>query len=1072
MPQVNTERETQNTVIRLLCDLDKYDYLGNLSDRENKPYIEGILKKFLMECQDCTPEQAEEAVKKLRTEVEKCNGPESLYNANKEIYHLLRYPTPVNQGLGKPNKQVRFIDWENPEKNYFHIAEEVTVRRATDDDEHRRPDVVVYINGIAVCVIELKKATVSVREGIRQNIRNQREGQITQFFSTAQLLLAGSESEGVYYGTILADEPFYLRWKEPVGAHYYKPTKEPTPYETAFPASEYRNELHRSLLQMLQHDRLIDFIHNFIVFDAGKKKVARPNQYFALQAARQRCFDNENGIIWHTQGSGKSLTMVWLAQWILETISGSRVVVITDRDELDKQITNGFKNADQHPVQATSGDHLIKMLNGTNDVNNGGDACPDLITTLVHKFGVRGNPQQGAGEQTLSGEISAEVYLKQVAEHLPAGFKAKGKLFVFVDECHRTQGGVLNQAMRKIMGDGVMLIGFTGTPLLKVDKNKLTSREAFGPWISTYKYDEAVRDKVVLDLRYQARSVDQEISDKETLDKMFEKICENLTETAKTRLQHRWATIQNLFSSRERISRIVTQIRTDFALVPCLREGWGNAILVADSIYQAFRYWAEFERDGEFRGKTAVVTSYDGKEPTLAEGYSGNMQTEAEYMHEQFVKMIGDRTPADFEKYVKNEFIYNPESMKILIVVAKLITGFDAPSATYIYIDSELHNHTLFQAICRVNRTNGERKQYGYIVDYKDLFEEISGAIEDYTNGEFEEFDKQDVAGLIKNRKKEAKKELDEALTAVRRLSEPVEPPRLMDDFFDYFCYNSAKILDAETQRKEIANNQQKREDFYDACGRLVRAYTAIALEMGSLYDKQQSDDIRKEVKWYDDLRTAIMYRSGDFVDMRSYDADMRALLDDYIVAPRSRVLQSLDDFSFLDIINVNDDGDQTIFGVDETIENELGGKRGVAETLTQNVRRVINRKRGTNPEEYRVFSERIDRLLEEYQQEKIEYQEMLRQVVEITKQLKQQDTPDPQLDNELKRDLYYNLGKNVELALNVYDAVAHSAQPDFRNNPMRKMMVRGAIDNILDVTEFDTDAILEIVVNHHEFFE
>lgn len=1068
--QVPTERETQNKVIRILRDFDNYEYLGNLSEQENKPYIESILKKFLIKHQGCTEKQAEEATKKLRDLVAQCHGEDSLYDVNKAVYKMFRYGTSVSQGLGRPSKKVFFYDAGTPENNFFHIAEEVTVRRLTGEDKHRRPDVVIYVNGIAVCVLELKKATVSVREGIRQNIRNQQCGQITPFFSTVQLLLAGSESEGVYYGTILTKEKYYLRWKEPVGAHYHSASsKEPT-YKVIFPASEFSNELQRSLLQMLRPGRLIDFINNFVVFDGGIKKVARPNQYFALQAARERCLNNEGGIIWHTQGSGKSLTMIWLAQWILETIPKSRVVVITDRDELDTQITNGFIDADKHPVRATSGEHLIKMLNGTNDRRDE-QPEPDLITTLVHKFGIHSPVPQGSESCKLRNKVPVDYYLEQVADHLPKGFKAKGKLFVFVDECHRTQGGVLNKAMRKIMGDDVMLIGFTGTPLFKVDKDKLTSREAFGPWISTYKYDEAVRDKVVLDLRYEARSVDRIVSDKESLDELFEKMTENLTPAAKTRLQKRWAVMQNLYSAREPISRVVAQIKKDFTLIPCLREGWGNAMLVADSVYQAFRYWSEFERDGEFVGKTAVVTSYDGKEPSLTEGFSDSIKTQAEFKHEQFIKMIGDKTPEKFEEYAKNEFVNNPGSMKILIVVDKLITGFDAPAATYMYIDSEMHNHTLFQAICRVNRTNGERKQYGYIVDYRNLFDDITNAIGDYTNGAFKEFDKQDVAGLLKNRLKEAKKDLDEAVEKVHRLAEPVELPREMSDFFNYFCCNPAEIPEIEKQQEKIAQNQNKREDFYNACAELVRAYTAIALEMDKVgYTKEESDRIYKEVKKFDDLRTAIMHNSGDFVDLHTYDADMRALLDDYIVSPRAEVLQKLDDFSFLDIIDVNSDGDGTGLGVDDKTEEELGGKRGVAETLYQNVRRVINRKRDTNPEEYRKFSEKIDRLLEEYQQSKIEYKELLKQIKELTEQLKREDAPDPRLDDELKKALYDNLGNDVELALKVCSAVEQSAQPGFRSNPMRKKIVERAIRTALSDTDYDVNAILAIVIAHTEF--
>lgn len=1071
-PTVNSERKVQNRIIKLLHDYADYNYLGNFHDTENKPYIEDILLKFLTERQGCTKTQAAEAVRKLKDAVAQCSGKATLYNANKEVYRLLRYPTSISQGMGKPNTQVSLIDWQHPERNFYDIAEEVTVSRTTDDGQHRRPDVVIYVNGIAVAIIELKKATVSALDGIKQQIRNQEDGQIAPFFTTAQLLMAGSESEGVYYGTALTTQKFYLRWKEPVGANYSHPTKEPDPDDTKFPASQFKNELDRSLLQMLEHERLLDFMYNCVVFDGGIKKVARPNQYFAIRAAKTRIREKENGIIWHSQGSGKSLTMVWLAQWILENINGSRVVIITDRDELDKQITNGFKDAGHHPTQATSGEHLIKMLNGTNN-RKGEQPEPDLITTLLHKFGIAGSPDAPATEQvkTLKGKRTPEQYLQEVAENLPEGFRAKGNLYVFVDECHRTQGGVLSKAMRQIMGNDVMLIGFTGTPLLKSDKDRLTSREAFGPWISTYKFDEAVEDGVVLDLRYEARGVDQVLENKEDFDKMFEHYTHGLTPTAKQRIQKRWGVMQNIFSSKERINRIVAQIYMDFQLIPCLREGWGNAMLVAESIYQAFRYWEMFENNDYFKGKTAVVSSYDGADPELSSGFSGTLKTEEEFKYKKFHEMVGKRTADDFEAYAKKEFIDNPATMKILIVVDKLLTGFDAPSATYMYIDKEMRDHNLFQAICRVNRTNGERKLYGYIVDYKDLFNNIQGAIEDYTNGAFANYDKNDVQGLLKNRLDEAKKDLEDALEKVARLSERVADPKTIDEFFDYFCYNQAVVTDAEQQKAQIVLNQQKREDFYDACCDLVRRYVAIATQMEEAgYTEKQSQAIYQKVKTYDELRTAIMHRCGDYIDLKAYDAEMRALLDDYVTAPRARVIEKLDDFSFLDIITVDEGPGDDFIKVDPEAEEQLGGERGVAETMVSNTRRVINRKRETNPEEYHYFSEKIDRLLEEYQQQNLEYKELLRQIVALTKEMKSRNAADPRIDSELKQALYDNLGKDTELALNLYNVIAANAQIGFRENQMRKKKLNRAIANALNGTEFDADKIMSIVVHNNEF--
>lgn len=1074
IPMVNPERKVQNRVINLLHKFNGYTYLGNFHDTENKPYIESITKEFLTKKQGCSENQANEAIKKLKDLVAQCSGKDSLYNSNKEIYHLLRYPTSVSQGVGRPNTQVSLIDWDEPENNYYHIAEEVTVSRTTCDGQHRRPDVVIYVNGIAVAVIELKKATVSALDGIKQQIRNQEDGQIAPFFTTAQLLLAGSESEGVFYGTTLTTQKFYLHWKEPAGQNYSKPTKEPDPYRTKFPPKEFKNELDRSLLQMLEPERLLEFIHNCVVFDGGIKKVARPNQYFAIQAAKTRIKEKENGIIWHSQGSGKSLTMVWLAQWILENIDNSRVVIITDREELDIQITNGFVDAGRVPIRATSGEHLIKMLNGTNDRSLGKGqrepACPDLVTTLLHKFGIAGNSgdEDNVEDKKLRGKRSPEQYMQEVADKLPDGFKAKGNLYVFVDECHRTQGGILNKAMRKIMGDSVMLIGFTGTPLLKSDKDRLTSREAFGPWISTYKFDEAVTDGVVLDLRYEARSVEQSLSNTEDFDEMFEFHTKNLTPKAKEQIQKRWGIMQHLFSSKERVNRIVAQIYKDFTMIPCLREGWGNAMLVADSIYQAFRFWEVFENNGYFKGHTAVVTSYGGEDVALEEGFSGELKSEAEFKHDMFDKMTGDKTGEQYEAYAKKEFIDHPGSMKVLIVVDKLLTGFDAPSATYMYIDKDMKDHTLFQAICRVNRTNGERKQYGYIIDYKNLFENIEGAIEDYTNGGFEAFDKTDVEGLLKGRLTEAKKDLEDAIEKVKRLSEPVALPKTIDEYFDYFCYNQAETTDPEAQQTQIVANTQKREDFYDACHNLVRRYVAIATEMDAAgFTDTEAKEIYQQVKYYDDLRVAIMHRCGDYVDFKAYDAEMRALLDDYVTAARVEVLEKLDDFSFLDIIQVDSDGD---VDVDPEAEEELGGQKGTAETMTSSTRRVINRKRETNPEEYKYFSERINRLIREYQEHEIEYKKFLKEIMELAKELKAGKDVDPRINTELKKALFDNLAKDIEFALAVYDVIEANAQIGFRENAMRKKKLKKAIEKAIEGTSFTADSILDIVIHNTDF--
>lgn len=1064
-PSMNPERAVQNRVIKLLCDKNGYEYIGNLKDIENGNIREEILRQFLEERQELTSAQATEAIRKLK-EAAFCANKEALYIANKAVYNTLRYPVSVSQGAGLPNKQVWLIDWKDSYNNFYHIAEEVTVRKQTLGEDHRRPDVVVYINGIAVAVIELKKATVSVEDGINQNWRNQQEGQIPQFFSTAQLLMAGSESQGVYYGTTLTPPKFYLHWKEPAGDGYPYDTDKLPVSSSMYGQKEFPNELDRSLMQMLELDRLLEFIHDCVVFDGGIKKVARPNQYFAIVAAKTRIKNKQSGIIWHSQGSGKSLTMVWLAQWIRENIDDSRVVIITDRDELDKQIENGFKDAGEHPIRAKSGDHLIKMLEGKND-KNGEEKMPALICTLIHKFGLADDPEEIEGRDSkLRGTRSPEQYLKDLADKLPEGFSAKGNIYVFVDECHRTQGGILNQAMKKIMGEGVMMIGFTGTPLLKDEKGRLTSRENFGPWIHTYKFDEAVKDKVILDLRYEARDVEQVLPDDVSFDELFEDTAKKLTPKAKKALQDRWADMQSLFSSKDRVNRIVAQITKDFQLIPALKEGWGNAILVAGSIYQAYRFWSAFQETA-LAGKCAVVTSYDGADPSLENGYSGELKTEADYKYNTNKKMLGDKTPEDFEEWAKYEFVNHPASMKLLIVVDKLLTGFDAPAATYLYIDKEMRDHNLFQAICRVNRVNGEKKEYGYIIDYKHLFENIEGAIEDYTNGAFSGYDKADIEGLLKSKVEEGKKDLDAALERCDRLSELVKEPKRVDEFFDWFCYDQHKGTEEEHQA-EIILNARKREDFYDACYALVRRYTAIAMQMKEAgYTDEEAGKIYLKVKTYDELRNAISKRCGDYVNLKKFDAEMRALLDDYVVSSRVEVLEKLDDFSFLDIINIKDDGNVEVSAGAET---ELGGQKGVAETMAANVRRVINRKRESNPEEYKKFSERINRLLEEYQQEKIEYKELLKNIKALAEEIRKGEEVDPRINSEGKKALYDNLGKNLDLALMLNGVIEANAAHGFRTSEVRKKKLLIAIKNALAGTIFDPEKILNIVIHNPEF--
>lgn len=1062
---VDPERDVQLKVLQHLEQYCHFTYIGFFKNQDNEPIRRETLAQYLKEQQHCSDRQAKEAINKL-LDAAHCVREQDLYAANKEVYNTLRYgvsvSTPQNTHTTK-----WLIDWVHPQNNIYEVAEEVSVPCSHPDINHLRPDVVLYVNGIALVVLELKKSTVSAKDAIRQHIRNQEY--IPSFFAVPQLLLAGNPSEGLYYATTKTPEKFWLHWKEPTGQAYPDASSsapstnlwdECPPFSTQFRQSEIPNELYRSLMQMLTPPRLLEFIHDLTVFDGGVKKVGRPNQYFALKAVQQRVKRRQGGIIWHSQGSGKSLSMVWMAQWIKETQENARVVIITDRDELDKQITNGFIDAGEHPYRATSGSNLLEALD--HDEHH-------LICTLIHKFGSPANKDIAPNEILLRGERNVEQYMEALARNLPKGFKAKGNIFVFIDECHRTQGGLLNKAMKAIMGEDVMMIGFTGTPLLKSQKGILNSYENFGPYIHTYKFDEAVEDGVILDLRYEARNIDQDLSDSSALDKLFETQTQGLTPKAKEELQSRWATMQNIYSSRDRKTKIVKSIQYDFLTVPCFRGHWGNAILVASSIYDAFNYWELFMQNIRYQGHVAVVSSLDAELPGLDEAYSGESESEQEYKQRMLKQMCGETPVKEFEESAKTQFVKEPGKMWLLIVVDKLLTGFDAPTATYLYIDKKMEDHNLFQAICRVNRI-AEQKEYGYIVDFKQLFESIEGAISDYTNGAFSGYEAEDVKGLMQSRIVQGRKDLEAAQERCRLLAEPVAQPRKEDNFFDYFGFDQSHTP-ADEQEAEIIRNAQKRDEFYDACNRLVRAFRAISMQMNEAgYTSAQAADILREVKNFDDIRLSLMHRCGDYLDLKRYDAEMRALLDDYIEAHDAVKMDELSDFSFLELVTE----DTLPSDEEEKVGDMLGGENGVAETIAANVRRVINRKKESNPEEYRRFSERLNRLLEERRQAAIDYRDFLAEIRRIVEDLRKQKQPDDRLDTEGKRSLYDNCGHDIEFALALYNVIKQNAKYNFRNNGMRKRMLLSAITQaIIDhqkAGNVDPEQILSIVVANEEF--
>jgi len=1023
------ERFTQNRVIKLFQNNLGYTYLGNWKDRDNNRNIEPqYLTQWLTQ-----RGINDTLINKTLRELDKAAAlgeTQNLYDANKAVYRLLRYGVKVKPGAGEQTQTVWLIDWENPENNQYYLAEEVTIK----GHHTKRPDIVLYINGIALAVLELKRSTVSISEGIRQNLDNQKKEFIRPFFTTIQLVMAGNDTQGLRYGTIETSEKYYLEWKEP-GQNPFK-----TPLDW-----------HLSLL--CAKSRLLELIHDLIIFDNGIKKTCRHNQYFGIKAAQEFINRREGGIIWHTQGSGKSLTMVWLAKWIREHQTDARVLIISDRTELDEQINSIFLGVDEKIYRTQSSADLIAKLNQTQ---------PWLICSLVHKF----------GNQTQEAEAATNQFIDSL-QQLPSNFAPKGNLFIFVDECHRTQSGKLNAAMKRILPNA-LFIGFTGTPLLKQDKQR--SIEVFGNYIHTYKFDEAVSDGVVLDLRYEPRDIDQSLTSPQKIDQWFEAKTRGLSEFAKTQLKKKWGTMQKLLSSKSRLEQIVSDILLDMETRPRLMDGRGNAMLVCSSIYQACNTYKLFS-ETNLKGKCAIVTSYKPAPADIKGEETGEGLTEKLHQYDIYRRMLADYfnqsedeamyRVEEFEKEVKRRFITEPGQMRLLIVVDKLLTGFDAPPATYLYIDKTMRDHGLFQAICRVNRLDGEDKEYGYIVDYKDLFQRLEGAVADYTSGAFDGYDAADVAGLLRDRLEKGQERLETTLEAVRALCEPVPRPRDTADYLHYFCTADT------TDKTALTTNEPKRVALYQAVNALIRAYCHLANEMSAAgYSPQEAETIKAEVKHYSQMRDEIKIASGDYIDTKIYEPAMRHLLDTYIRAEPSEVVADFEELGLVQLI-VN----SGLNALDRLPEGLKKNQQAMAEAIENNIRKIILDESPINPKYYNEMSDLLDALIAQRRQQAINYQEYLEKVKQLARQVTDPTGSagvnyPPSLNTPALCSLYDNLGKNEALALDIDRVVRTTKKDSWIGNRFKEKEVKNAVNAIVINynIEIDIDKVLELIKKQYEY--
>ncbi|WP_183011648.1 type I restriction endonuclease subunit R [Helicobacter pylori] len=978
---MKTEREVQKQVIETFKSMG-YAYLGDLTKSDNENINKESLKAWLIKNQKINDERWRKIEQKIHNALKN-----DLYEANQTFYELLIYGVRTKISQNENFQTTWLIDWKDISKNEFSVAEEVSVK----GPNMKRPDIVLYVNGIALGVLELKKSSVSVESGIRQNLDNQKKEFIRDFFKTIQLVMAGNESQGLRYGVIETKEKYYLSWKE----------------------EGVLKNLFETIECFLDKKRFLEFIHDFLIFDKGQKKCARFHQYFAIKKTQEFIQRKEGGIIWHTQGSGKSLTMVWLTRWLRKNIQQARILIVTDRRELDAQIQGVFSGIGEDLYRTDSKKDLLSVLFENKEF---------LVSSLMHKFD--------------DNDLKQPVLKEWV---------------VLVDECHRTQSGKLHKAMKSLLPNAIF-IAFSGTPLLKQERK--TSQEVFGNYIHCYKFNEAVSDRVVLDLNYEARSVDQYVSSPEKLDEYFELKTQNLNDIAKAELKKKWVNLQKVFSTKDRLARIVQDIVLDMAKLPRLRNGKGNAMLVAESICDACQYFELF-LETELKDKVAVITSYEPNIANLKD--CGSDESEKSYQYRIYCKMLQnffnekDEKKAlnkikEFEEKVKERFIKEPNRMKLLIVVYRLLTGFDAPSLTYLYMDKKMQDHELFQAVCRVNRLDSEDKDFGCIIDYKDLFDSLQEAHSDYTNKAFENYEREDIQGLISDKAQKIKKKLEEVRDQLKSLCESVKEPKDEMDYIAYFCGS------------DLEKNAQKRRLFYQLVGAFLRMFVELNHLEKPIYSKEETQQIKQEAEFYRHLQKAIGLSSGDSVDLKSYSEEMRRILDAYIKATDSKTLIKIEDQGLCEVLaqmNVND--------FNKALSQVFKNESSMAESIANNTKKRIIEKEASDPKYYEKLSSLLNDLILQFREKKLTYLEYLQQIQALAKKVihKEDRNYPKKINTNALKTLYDNLDGNEALALEIDACIRGNKKGDWVGHNQKEKNLKIALRKIIN-----DEVLLENVFN------
>ena len=823
-----------------------------------------------------------------------------LISTNEKIYDLLTLGKSYQENMVDGTKRsfdIKYIDFEHPENNDFYVTEEFSVLRMNGKD-YARPDIVLFVNGIPLAVIECKDASVPIIQAISQNIRNQKPEYIPQLFKFIQIVMAANKNE-TKYATCGTPEKFWSTWNE-----QYVEKQNELLDKTVIGRQVTKQD--RDIISLFEKERFLELIKDFIIFEAGKKKICRYQQYFAVKAMLQRIKqDKKGGVVWHTQGSGKSITMVYITKKIMEDkeIQNPQVVIATDRVDLDKQIHKTFNRIGVEAARATTGNNLTELIKNEKI---------RVITTVVNKF-----------ETVVKSGVTVDA----------------PNTFILVDEGHRTQYGEINRRMQEVF-KGAIYISFTGTPIMKKDKNIF---DKFGGLIHKYSLDDALKDKAIVPLIYEGKMVDQEVS-KEAIDMRLDMLTRNLTEEQKTDVMKKWSRFEKVASSEQRLELIAWDIASNYNQT--LKGTGFNAMLACNKKVEAVKYYNIF-RDEFPELEVAVVIS----SPDMREGEGSIDEDTNDIVKKFYINAISNyKNEEEYEETIKSKFING--DIDILIVVDKLLTGFDAPKASTLYLDKQIKEHNLLQAIARVNRLC-DGKDYGYIVDYRGLLGELDKALTMYQEAGLEEFNEEDIKSSVYY----IDTEINNMFEAYEKLKEIFKDIKNKNDLEEY---------------EVLLEDEKIRKDFYDKLCKFGSMLGIILPSDQAYYKvgKEKISELRKALAFYQKLRATVKLRYSETIDHKEYETKMQKLLDNYVVAKEMmRITEPVD---ITDAENF-----------DKELE-KMGTDRGKADSIRTRLTRTISEKSKEDPAYYKKFSTRIEETIEAYRNRRITDSEYLQKMQDI----------------------------------------------------------------------------------------